>query len=583
MKKLIPLLFVCIVQFSFCQETESITIEETLQKIQETDNDSVKSQEYFNLSEKSDFLKEFEAQQQYADSAVKYAIRAKNPVLHMQGIQALIHHAGVTQDTTRISNLYKELFSLAKTAEVSNSNAVFITNKLRYVSFLARHKNVGADSILVQYKQILNDVKDTDKYELITETLSRISILYRNRKELGKALNYNKQEISFAEKSKNPFRIGKARVTELDLLYQLIPRPIKAEDVRPLIQKALVAEEFMKEHDVLNILMFTRLYLAKFYIYETSYAKSEEILLAVSDSLPRNIVFSKYEQLCEVAKSTNNLETYRDYTLKFKPVAYATNRAFVSLNVNNYLLDYSIKAKAKDSANYYAKRLEENLAQVDTTQYLDYLYFTYDVLSKHYATVDKDKGFQYQTYANNISRSIIANQKEAFVNIVKYQEEVENLQDENNNLNDSVSFLENNFFLLSILSIGLLALLVFVYKKYKSSAKQKIEAEKEKEIIAKKVERKSILLHNKQKIYLDAINFIKSDRNYIEIHTTDKTIVDRNTLSEIAAQLPPNFIQTHRSYIVNKNKIKSISGTVLYIQPDIEIPISRTFKKNVVS
>ncbi|MCH2196236.1 hypothetical protein [Kordia sp.] len=73
--------------------------------------------------------------------------------------------------------------------------------------------------------------------------------MYRNRKEHGKALNYNKQEINFAEKSKAPYRIGKARVTEIDLLYQLIPRPIKAEDERPLIEKALVAEKFMEKHD----------------------------------------------------------------------------------------------------------------------------------------------------------------------------------------------------------------------------------------------------------------------------------------------------------------------------------------------
>jgi len=38
-------------------------------------------------------------------------------------------------------------------------------------------------------------------------------------------------------------------VTEIDLLYQLIPRPIKAEDERPLIEKVLVVEKFMEEHD----------------------------------------------------------------------------------------------------------------------------------------------------------------------------------------------------------------------------------------------------------------------------------------------------------------------------------------------
>ncbi len=583
MKKLIALILLFTVHLSFGQAESKLDVEASLQKIRKTDDDSIKSDEYFKLSEKSDFVKDFKAQQRYADSAVKYANRAKVPVLQMKGIQVQIQSLLIKNDTARISNLYKELFNLAKSSNIPLSNDVYIANRLKFASYKSRYLNASSDSTLVAYKRIFDDIKDTDKYDLITESLSRISLLHRNRKEIGKALNYNKKEAIFAKKSEDPYKIAASKVTELDLSYQLIPRPIKAADVKPLIEKAIKAETFMEENHILNILMFTRLYLAKFYIHETSYAKGEEILLNINDSLPTNIVFSKYEQLCEIAKSTNNLDKYRAYTLKFKPIAYQTNRSFVSLNVHNYLLDYSIKSKAKDSATYYASLLEENLSNVDTTQFLDYLYFTYNVLAKHYTNVDKDKSIQYQTYANNINRNIIDNQKEAFINIVKYREEVENLQDENTNLNDSVSFLENNFFLLSLLSLGLLALLVFVYKKYKSSAKEKIEVEKEKEIIAKKVERKSILLNNKQKVYLDEITYIKADRNYIEVHTTEKTIVDRNKLSEIAAELPPNFTQTHRSYIVNKNQIKSISGTVLYIHPDIEIPISRTFKKNVVS
>lgn len=583
MKKVIAILLLINFWTGYSQNKSETDIANSLQIIATTTNDSVKSTEYSKLSEKYNQLRKPDLQKKYADSASKYAEKLQNPSLLIESMVAQINVAIIKKDTASASKLFTQGFSLIKQQNISPLNDALLKFKIKHITYLKRLKRYRSDSVLAAFKAILKDIKPTNKYYLVTDVLGRISLTYRNRKELGKALNYNKQEIEFANKSKDPYQIASSKITELDLSYQLIPKPIQAEDVRPLIKKAKIAEEFMQQHDILNILMFTKLYLAKFYIHETNYAKSEETLLKVSDSLETRIVFSKYEQLCEIAKSTNDLEKYRFYTLKFKPLAYETKREFVALNVHNYLLDYSIKNKSKDSAQYYAQKLETNLSKVDTTQFLDYVYFSYDVLSRHYATTpEKDKSIQYQGYANNINRQIIANQKEAFLNIVKYREEVENLQDKNTNLNDSMSFLRNNFLLLSVLSIGLLALLIFVFRKYKTSAKEKIKVEEEKKQIEKIVERKSILLNNKQKLYLDEITHIKSDRNYVEVHTIEKTVVDRNTLVEIAKQLPPNFIKTHRSYLVNKNFIKSIGSNSLIITTNVEIPISRTFKKNVV-
>ena len=47
------------------------------------------------------------------------------------------------------------------------------------------------------------------------------------------------------------------------------------------------------------------------------------------------------------------------------------------------------------------------------------------------------------------------------------------------------------------------------------------------------------------------------------------------------AQLPPNFIQVHRSYVINKNFIKSSTGTHVILIPEIEVPLSRTFKSKL--
>lgn len=90
-----------------------------------------------------------------------------------------------------------------------------------------------------------------------------------------------------------------------------------------------------------------------------------------------------------------------------------------------------------------------------------------------------------------------------------------------------------------------------------------------------------IRLTNKEKIYLDQLKYIKSDGNYLEFYLDERRVINRNRLKMILEELPTNFVQVHRSYIVNKNYIKSTSSTSVVLNPDTEIPISRKFKNNL--
>lgn len=81
------------------------------------------------------------------------------------------------------------------------------------------------------------------------------------------------------------------------------------------------------------------------------------------------------------------------------------------------------------------------------------------------------------------------------------------------------------------------------------------------------------------KVNFDDILYIKSDSNYIDIQTTTKRYVNRQSLNIIAESLPSDiFKQTHRSYIVNYKKITRITTSAVFIN-DIEIPLSRTMSK----
>tara|TARA_A100000171_G_scaffold31425_1_gene29776 strand:- start:1907 stop:2680 length:774 start_codon:yes stop_codon:yes gene_type:complete len=75
------------------------------------------------------------------------------------------------------------------------------------------------------------------------------------------------------------------------------------------------------------------------------------------------------------------------------------------------------------------------------------------------------------------------------------------------------------------------------------------------------------------KIILSEIDYIKSDGNYIEIHSQGKKKVLKETLKNMETKLPADiFFQIHRSYLVNVEKIESIGGNSIKVNNE-ELPI----------
>ncbi|MFD1064291.1 LytR/AlgR family response regulator transcription factor [Winogradskyella litorisediminis] len=86
-----------------------------------------------------------------------------------------------------------------------------------------------------------------------------------------------------------------------------------------------------------------------------------------------------------------------------------------------------------------------------------------------------------------------------------------------------------------------------------------------------------------QKIDFDNIIYIESYSDYIKIHCRDKTIVTRETISNIEVKLPQQqFLRIHRSYIVAITKIRSFSNESVRLN-DKELTISRSYKSKVLN
>lgn len=80
---------------------------------------------------------------------------------------------------------------------------------------------------------------------------------------------------------------------------------------------------------------------------------------------------------------------------------------------------------------------------------------------------------------------------------------------------------------------------------------------------------------------IDKINYIESEGNYLLFYTDDKVYKTRCTIKKIMEELSSKiFIQTHRAYIVNKNKIAKFSNKSLIIG-DNTIPISENYLESV--
>jgi len=83
------------------------------------------------------------------------------------------------------------------------------------------------------------------------------------------------------------------------------------------------------------------------------------------------------------------------------------------------------------------------------------------------------------------------------------------------------------------------------------------------------------------KVYFDDILYVKSVKDYISIHLKDKSHLIKHSISAFDDNLDNRFIRTHRSYIVNTDKITAYTKYDIEIDT-IEIPIGESYKNGLM-
>ena len=136
--------------------------------------------------------------------------------------------------------------------------------------------------------------------------------------------------------------------------------------------------------------------------------------------------------------------------------------------------------------------------------------------------------------------------------------------------------------LLGLVTI-LLVLSFLLYRRFKN--KNVILEDEKSETLQKLDELKNIVIKNhivlkdRTRVYISDFMYVKSDDHYLQVFLSNgKKHFVRGKLKQIREELPPNFIQCHRSYIVNSNFIKKINRENLILIDNTIIPISRSFR-----
>ncbi len=85
-----------------------------------------------------------------------------------------------------------------------------------------------------------------------------------------------------------------------------------------------------------------------------------------------------------------------------------------------------------------------------------------------------------------------------------------------------------------------------------------------------------------EKIFFDDIVAIEGLREYVKIITPSKNYVTLDSMKNMEEALPVGqFVRTHKSYIVAKQRVKTLDGNLLTVDT-LKIPVSRDRKEAVV-
>jgi len=85
------------------------------------------------------------------------------------------------------------------------------------------------------------------------------------------------------------------------------------------------------------------------------------------------------------------------------------------------------------------------------------------------------------------------------------------------------------------------------------------------------------------RVKTDEIIYLSKDHVYMTYHLSSKQILARESVTEALKNLGKKFLQIHKSYIVNIEKIEKVDGSFLYLGKDTRLPIGKAYKQGLLA
>ena len=85
----------------------------------------------------------------------------------------------------------------------------------------------------------------------------------------------------------------------------------------------------------------------------------------------------------------------------------------------------------------------------------------------------------------------------------------------------------------------------------------------------------------KHKIHLSEIDMFEAYGNYVKVWQGEKALLASSTLKYIAQELDTSFIQVHKSYVINKHKVVTLSNESIQLSSGVSVKIGKSYKQLV--
>jgi len=410
--------------------------------------------------------------------------------------------------------------------------------------FLKRGEDANDSLVLSKYKDALTRAVANKDSMVINEVLNRINAqLFLNGNELDVYDRYIKRYEESAQDSTDIFYVFFNKIRFEFMKHEKTPKSIDSLKVEKLFAQA------------------------------QSFAFNSYLKANLNSY--KSIFYSACFNNQELASQFNQMAID---DLKGIPYHYA-QYVVSGIEFNNAIILYE-EGKFDEAIPIFKRVLK-------TEKELVYRMHGYDWLHKCYDSIgDYGNAYRYFKKVGEVkdSLSLLEHAREikaieAQYNFAEKERELQQLANEKNRVQTNFNTLVPFF------GIALVLVLValYLYRKYRNRSEllqeEKDETLKRIRQLKKIVVKNHIILKDKTKVYIADLVYIKAEDHYLKLFlSNEKHHLVRGKIKNIKQQLPPNFIQCHRSYIVNANFIKQANHDSLMMIGGDNVPLSRTYK-----